>query len=198
MTRTPFEVLSGPPSEVVRDKAMLLLGFAGAFRRVELTRLLWSDITTTPEGLVVHLATFEDRRGGSGQGCGDPAGQQQPYLPRRGRCCLADQDGTGPRRGCRQRLAHIRIGGPLRPSGYRAHGARNTDLHGQATHPAGRTGRPLGRAQPPRRVHQHRSRPDIPLELIARQSRHANLDSLILYIRNDDPFRRNSALRLGM
>ena len=39
---------------------------------------------------------------------------------------------------------------------------------------------------------------DIPLELIAKQSRHANLDTLIRYIRVDDPFRRNTAARVGL
>ena len=39
---------------------------------------------------------------------------------------------------------------------------------------------------------------DIPLETIARQSRHATLDSLVRYIRTDDPFRRNPVARMGL
>ena len=39
---------------------------------------------------------------------------------------------------------------------------------------------------------------DIPLESIARQSRHATLDTLVRYIRREDPFRRNPAARIGL
>ena len=39
---------------------------------------------------------------------------------------------------------------------------------------------------------------DIPLEQIARQSRHTGLDSLIRYIRAEDPFRRNAADWIGL
>jgi hypothetical protein len=39
---------------------------------------------------------------------------------------------------------------------------------------------------------------DIALEVIAKQSRHASLDSLVRYIRNEDVFRRNAVDRVGM
>jgi hypothetical protein len=39
---------------------------------------------------------------------------------------------------------------------------------------------------------------DVPLESVAAQSRHASLDSLVLYIRREDPFRRNAADRVGL
>ena len=39
---------------------------------------------------------------------------------------------------------------------------------------------------------------DLRLEDIAKQSRHATLDLLILYIRHDDPFRRNAAAQIGI
>ena len=39
---------------------------------------------------------------------------------------------------------------------------------------------------------------EVPLELIAKQSRHASLDSLARYIRAQDLFVRNAVQRLGM
>ena len=39
---------------------------------------------------------------------------------------------------------------------------------------------------------------DIPLEAIATQSRHATSNTLMRYIRRDDPFRRNPAAKVGL
>ena len=39
----------------IRDKALLLIGFAGAFRRSELVALNVSNLEITDEGLVVHI-----------------------------------------------------------------------------------------------------------------------------------------------
>jgi integrase len=39
----------------IRDRALLLLGFAGAFRRSELIALDWTDIARAREGLVIRL-----------------------------------------------------------------------------------------------------------------------------------------------
>jgi len=50
----------------VRDKALLLIGFAGAFRRSELVSLTVADIEQAKQGLVIHLRrskTDQDGRG---------------------------------------------------------------------------------------------------------------------------------------
>lgn len=50
----------------IRDKAMLLIGFAGAFRRSELVSLAVTDIEQAKQGLIVHLRrskTDQDGRG---------------------------------------------------------------------------------------------------------------------------------------
>jgi site-specific recombinase XerD len=51
----------------VRDRALLLLGFAGAFRRSELVSLNVSDVEETPEGLLVHLRKSKTDQEGKGQ-----------------------------------------------------------------------------------------------------------------------------------
>jgi integrase len=51
----------------VRNKAILLLGFGGAFRREEMTdRIVWGDIVEEDEGLVVHLRTSKKDPTGKG------------------------------------------------------------------------------------------------------------------------------------
>lgn len=50
----------------IRDKALLLIGFAGAFRRSELVSLVVADIEQAKQGLVIHLRrskTDQDGRG---------------------------------------------------------------------------------------------------------------------------------------
>jgi site-specific recombinase XerD len=51
----------------IRDRALLLLGFAGAFRRSELVSLNVSDVEETPEGLLVHLRKSKTDQEGKGQ-----------------------------------------------------------------------------------------------------------------------------------
>jgi len=50
-----------------RDRAILLLGFAGAFRRSELANLLVSDLEEVPSGLRVHIRKSKTDQEGSGQ-----------------------------------------------------------------------------------------------------------------------------------
>ena len=51
----------------LRDKALLLLGFAGAFRRSELVALTTADIERTPEGMKVIIRKSKGDQEGKGQ-----------------------------------------------------------------------------------------------------------------------------------
>lgn len=51
----------------IRDKALLLLGFAGAFRRSELVALTVNDIERTPEGIKVIIRKSKTDQEGQGQ-----------------------------------------------------------------------------------------------------------------------------------
>ena len=51
----------------LRDKALLLLGFAGAFRRSELVGLTTNDIERTPEGIRVTIRKSKTDQEGQGQ-----------------------------------------------------------------------------------------------------------------------------------
>lgn len=55
-----------------RDRALLLLGFAGAFRRSELVGLNVEDLTFTPDGLIVMLRRSKTDQEGQGRKIGVP------------------------------------------------------------------------------------------------------------------------------
>lgn len=58
----------------IRDRAILLLGFAGAFRRSELVGLDVEDLALEVEGLVVHLRQSKTDPEGQGRKIGIPRG----------------------------------------------------------------------------------------------------------------------------
>ncbi len=58
-----------------RDRALILLGFAGALRRTELAALDFADIEFVREGLVVHLRRSKTDQLGEGRKIGVPLGR---------------------------------------------------------------------------------------------------------------------------
>jgi integrase len=64
-----------------RDRALLLVGFAGAFRRGELVRLRYEDIRFTKEGVVVTIPHSKTDAEGEGQTVGIPYGSHPETCP---------------------------------------------------------------------------------------------------------------------
>ncbi len=64
-----------------RDRALLLLGFAGAFRRGELVALDVADITSTRDGLVVTVRRGKTDQEGQGRQVGIPYGSRLLTCP---------------------------------------------------------------------------------------------------------------------
>jgi site-specific recombinase XerD len=64
-----------------RDRALLLLGFAGAFRRSELVALRVEDVAVVPEGLVVTLVRSKTDQEGAGRTVGIPYGPAPDVCP---------------------------------------------------------------------------------------------------------------------
>jgi integrase len=62
--------IQGDGGIAVRDRALLLIGFAGAFRRSELVALTLKDITREAEGVRVLIAQSKTDQGGKGQEIG--------------------------------------------------------------------------------------------------------------------------------
>lgn len=65
----------------VRDRALLLLGFSGAFRRSELVSLDVADVEFTREGLVVTLRRSKVDQEGRGRKLGIPYGSNPETCP---------------------------------------------------------------------------------------------------------------------
>jgi integrase len=64
-----------------RDRALLLLGFAGGFRRSELTALDVADVLPTEDGLVVKLRRSKTDPEGKGRDVGIPYGSTPSTCP---------------------------------------------------------------------------------------------------------------------
>lgn len=76
MTRALPDTLQG-----ARDRALLLIGFAGAFRRSELVALTVADITDTPDGLVLKLRRSKVDQEGQGREVALPYGSHPETCP---------------------------------------------------------------------------------------------------------------------
>lgn len=64
-----------------RDRALLLVGFAGAFRRSELVALDLEDVEETPDGLRVRIGRSKTDQEGEGREVGIPWGQHPETCP---------------------------------------------------------------------------------------------------------------------
>jgi site-specific recombinase XerD len=65
----------------VRDRALLLAGFAGGFRRSELAALRVEDLETTPDGLIVRLGRSKTDQEGQGRPVALPYGSDPRTCP---------------------------------------------------------------------------------------------------------------------
>lgn len=74
-----FAVLERTGNDVksVRDRALLLIGFAGGFRRSELVGLDVEDIDHVRQGIIVHLRRSKTDQNGAGRKIGIPFGRTQ-------------------------------------------------------------------------------------------------------------------------
>lgn len=64
-----------------RNRALLLTGFFGAFRRSELVGIKWSDITPVPEGVEILILRSKTDQGGEGQVCAIPRSDNVMLCP---------------------------------------------------------------------------------------------------------------------
>jgi integrase len=64
----------------IRNKALLLMGYFGAFRRSELVSLVWESIDFVPEGMAIQLPRSKTDQSGEGFVCAIP--WSQSLLPR--------------------------------------------------------------------------------------------------------------------
>jgi site-specific recombinase XerD len=74
----------------LRARALILLGFAGGFRRSELAGLRWHDIEFKSEGLIVSLVRSKVDQEASGRNVGIPYGSNPNTCPVRGLAAWRD------------------------------------------------------------------------------------------------------------
>ena len=77
----------------LRDRALLLAGFAGGFRRSELAALRVEDLETTPDGLIVRLGRSKTDQEGQGRPVALPYGSDSQTCPVRALRAWLDQAG---------------------------------------------------------------------------------------------------------
>jgi site-specific recombinase XerD len=76
LAATPADTLAG-----LRDRALLLLGFAGGFRRSELVAIDVSDLDETEDGLRVRIRRSKGDQEAAGRDVGIPRGQHPATCP---------------------------------------------------------------------------------------------------------------------
>ena len=193
-----MRLLGSSRPDVLRDKAMILVGFAGAFRRPDLVGFRWSDLSVVEGGVVLRLRKSKTDRHGEGVDVGIPRGTSRTTDPVT--ALLAWRDRVDRQLG----QPHLESG-PCFTTIGRAGRIGTDPLTTSAVSvmvrtrmaEAGIEGQWSGRSLR-RGFISTAADLGLRLEDIARGSRHATLDSLIRYIANDDPFRNNPTAHLGL
>lgn len=182
-----------PPSRIgLRDRALILLGFAGAFRRSELVGLDIEDIAECPDGLRITLRRSKTDQDGEGRIVGVPYGSNPDTCPVRTYKSWVEE-------------ARI-VSGPLFRGMDKGGRLVSTRLSDRAV--AQIIQRAVQRAQlPHRHVAGHSLRAGhatsaayegVSERLIMKQTGHRSERMVRRYIREADLFRENSATRLGL
>ena len=177
-----------------RDRALLLVGYVGAFRRSELAALNAEDLEARPEGLLVHVRRSKTDPDGRGRHKTLPYAGAHPEL-----CPVGAVRAW-------QQAAGI-FDGPLwRPVHRNGHSLLDQRLGVDAiadiiTRLAVTAGLDPDRITPHSLRAGHvteAKRHDAPDLAVMNQTHHARIESLHGYVRDADPFRHTSAKFLGL
>lgn len=170
----------------VRDRALLLLGFAAALRRSELVGLDLADVEHVREGIILHLRRSKTDQDGEGRDIGVPFA--------RGRWCPVLSLGAW------VEAAGISNGAVFRPvsrhgnvsaarlSGDAVSGVVRRRIAAAGMKPAGYSGHSLRAG-----LATSAAQAGLPGWLIRRQTGHASDAMLARYIRDGELFTRNAA-----
>jgi site-specific recombinase XerD len=176
----------------LRDRALLLAGFAGGFRRSELAALRVEDLETTPDGLVVRLGTSKTDQEGQGRPVALPYGSDPRTCPVRAIRAWVDQAGitAGPLFRAIDRVGLVSdhalhtdsVGYLVKRAAGRA-GLETADYAGHSLRSGLATQAAMNGAS----------------ELaIMKQTGHRSLATVRKYIREGSLFRDNAATKLGL
>lgn len=189
-----------------RDRALLLLGFAGCFHRAELAALQVADCVLAPEGLVVALAPARSDRAGAPRLKGVPYGAHEATCPVRAYLAWLAAAGitAGPV------FRPVNRHGTVLPRAVtaqvvalvvkRAVGAARAAALARGNHA-------LAEQLDPARYAAHSLRSGFlvsaaeagaPLQSLVDQAAHASADTTRRYVARAGVFRQNAAARVGL
>ena len=174
-----------------RDRALILLGFAGAFRRSELAQLLLTDITETEDGLRVRLRHSKTDQEGEGFVKGIPYGHEHKTCPVRAWKTWKEVAGITDGQSFRSITRHSKMGASLSDRAVaeiikrraQAAGLEYQDYSGHSL----RAGLATAAAQA-----------GVSERVIAKQTGHKSLPVLRGYIREGSLFTENAAAKVGL
>ncbi len=174
-----------------RDRALILLGFAGAFRRSELAQLRLTDITETEDGLRVRLRHSKTDQEGEGFIKGIPYGHEDKTCPVRAWKTWQEVAGITDGYAFRSVTRHAKLGASLSDRAVaevikrraRDAGLDYQDYSGHSL----RAGLATAAAQA-----------GVSERVIAKQTGHKSLPVLRGYIREGSLFTENAAAKVGL
>jgi integrase len=172
-----------------RDRALLLIGFAGGFRRSELVGLDLADLEFVREGLIVTLRRSKTDQNGRGRRIGVPHARGR-WCPVRELGAWAETSGIGGGALFRS----LRKGGAISPdrlSGEAISALIKRHVHGIGLDAAKFSGHSLRAG-----FITSAARAGIATHLIRQQTGHASEATMSRYIRDGSLFRGNAAGRL--
>lgn len=186
-------MLAGLPDNLLglRDRALLLVGFAGAFRRSELVALNLEDLEWTAEGLVIHLRRSKTDQEGQGSIKGIPFGFRPETCPVRALDAWLEAAAIEEGPIFRSMTRHGEIKGRLSGRGLAKMIKRSAE----------------GAGLDPGRFSGHSLRAGFATQAAANgaqewaimhQTGHKRRDTLDRYIRQGNLFRQNAAAQVGL
>jgi integrase len=175
----------------VRDRALLLVGFAGAFRRSELVGLRLEDVRFTREGLVLRLRRSKTDQAGEGVDVAIPYGSHPETCPVRALMAWIEDSGLTAGLLFRSVTRHGKTGEGLSGEAVAQIVKRTAEAAGQD--PATFSGHSLRAG-----FATTAARNEVAENRIMRQTRHRSHAMLQVYIREGSMFTKNAAASVGL
>lgn len=174
-----------------RDRALILIGFAGAFRRSELTNLQLGDITESDDGLRVRLRQSKTDQEGQGFVKGIPYGTDPTTCPVRAWQAWKATAGLHDGRAFRSVDRHGKVGTSLSTQAV-------ADLIKRRTREAGLDSAEFSGHSLRAGLITAAAMNNVSEREIAKQSGHKSLPILRTYIREGSLFTENAAAKVGL
>lgn len=177
----------------LRDRALLTVGFAGAFRRSELSSLCWRDVQLVDEGLKVTIRSSKTDKKRVGQTIGLPYGGHLQTCPVRSllawKVLLGGDDVTGPvfRPILRDGTIPYKTLSPRAIAKVIQRTAHHAGVEGRISGHSLRAGLATAAAKAGKPAHT-----------IMRQTRHKTVEMIMRYIRDEGIWDDNAAAGIGL